>query len=325
MMTTGCAAITAEGAVGETPPPIIFVTPTLETLGGEQSLALAMATATARPYFANANEMGKLLVLEYHRVAVPETRYQRSPQNFRQDLQRLYDNGYYPVNFVEILQGLPNVPPGKKPIALTFDDSDLSQFEVLDDGTVSPDSAVGILLNFHLQHPTEWPLRATFFILADDRNNYYAIFGQPKFTQAKLQKLVELGMEVGSHTVTHADLSVTTAERISWELAVSEHVIEQLVPGYKVQTLSLPYGGFPYTLEYLKIGKWQDYSYSYIGAVAAWGAAAVSPFDPKFEPYKVPRLEVTEDSLNHWLPYYQEHVNEYYISDGDPNRLTYPK
>ncbi len=324
---SGCAVIDVEGAVAnESLPQIIFVTPTATARQGVGSAKPSSpATATPRPYFAEANEMGKLLVLEYHRIAWPDSRYQRSPQKFRADLQRLYDNGYYPINFMELIAGLPNVPPGKKPIALTFDDSDISQFAILDDNSIDPDGAVGIILNFQAQHPADWPSRATFFVLADDRNNYYSVFGQPKLAKAKLQKLVELGMEVGSHTVSHADLSVATSERLQWELAVSQHVIEEMVPNYKVQSLSLPYGGFPYTLDFLKAGQWHDFSYSYAGAVAAWGVKVVSPFDPKFEPYKVPRLEVTDDSINHWLTYYQEHANEYYISDGDPKRLTYPQ
>ncbi len=277
-----------------------------------------------RPFFAEANELGKVLVLEYHRIAYPEQRYQRTPDNLRADLQQLYQRGYYPVNFIELIQGLSDVPPGKKPIVLSFDDSDNSQFNVLDDNTVDSDSAVGILLNFHSQHPTDWPLRATFFVLGDDTANYSRIFGQPKWAEAKIQTLVDLGMEVGSHTVNHVDLSIATAERIEWELAVSKHVIEQLAPGYTVQTLSVPFGGFPYSLDFLKSGVWGDYQYHYTGNAAAWGGPSVSPFDASFEAYRVPRLEVTATSIDYWLTYFDQNPQEYYISDGDPSLVTTP-
>ncbi|HXW01198.1 MAG TPA: polysaccharide deacetylase family protein, partial [Anaerolineae bacterium] len=277
------------------------------------------------PYFAGANEMGKVIVLEYHHIGYPEQRYQRTPAHLRADLERLYQNGYYPVNFIEIIRGLPEVPPGKKPIALTFDDSDISQFRVLDDLTIDGDSAVGILLNFHKQHPEEWPMRATFFVLGNDNGNHYSLFGQSDLAKEKMQVLVDLGMEIGSHTVSHADLSVATAERIYWELAVSQHVIEELVPGYKVQSLSVPFGGFPFTLDFLKSGQWGDMSYSYAGNAAAWGGPTVSPFDSTFEPYHVSRLEVTATSLDYWLTYFEQNPHAYYISDGDPNRLTFPQ
>lgn len=309
---------------------IIFVTPTppgLMMLSDGQRFSAQptpQSTAPAVPYFAGANEMGQVMVLEYHRIGYPEQRYQRTPENLRADLERLYQSGYYPVNFVEIIQGLPAVPPGKKPIALTFDDSDISQFQVLPDRTIDADSAMGILLNFHHQHPTDWPTRATFFVLGNDSNNHYSVFGQSELAKEKIQVLVDLGMEVGSHTVSHADLSVATAERIYWELAVSQHVIEEMAPGYKVQTLSVPFGGFPYTLDFLKAGQWEEFSYSYIGNAAAWGGPNVSPFDPTFEPYHVSRLEVTDTSLDHWLTHFEQNPDAYYISDGDPKRVTSP-
>lgn len=309
----------------------MFVTPTPQSElllnEGQRSLPAptSQPTAAPAPYFAGANEQGKILVLEYHRISYPEQRYQRTPDNLRADLARLYQEGYYPVNFIDIIRGLPDVPPGKKPIVLTFDDSDISQFRVLDDHTIDPDSALGILLNFHYQYPADWPTRATFFVLGNDDAHYYSIFGQSKLAKEKIQVLVDLGMEVGSHTVSHADLSVATAERIHWELAVSQHVIEEMAPGYKVQSLSVPFGGFPYTLDFLKSGQWGDYDYSYAGNAAAWGGPNVSPFDSSFEPYHVSRLEVTVTSIDHWLTYFEQNPQEYYVSDGDPKRVTFPQ
>lgn len=281
--------------------------------------------AATTPVFAEANELGQVMVLEYHRIAYPETRYQRTPDNFRADLQRLHASGYYPVNFVDLINGLPNVPPGKKPVVLTFDDSDVSQFRMLDDNVIDADSAVGIILNFYNQHPHDWPPRATFFLLGDDTGDHLSVFGQPKWAKAKVQFLAKQGMELGSHTVNHTDLSVATAERIYWELAISKRVIEDLAPGYTVQTLSVPYGGFPYTLEFLKSGEWGDYSYQYVGNVAAWGGPSKSPFAEAFDPYRVSRLEVTVDSLDHWLAYFEQNPAEYYISDGNPAVVTAPE
>jgi peptidoglycan/xylan/chitin deacetylase (PgdA/CDA1 family) len=310
---------------------IVFVTmtprPALTLYEGQRSRGVPAPTPTPTPgpYFAEANELGKVLVLEYHRLGYPEQRYQRTPENFRADVQRLYENNYYPVNFIDLVHGLPNVPPGKKPVVLTFDDSDISQFSVISNDTIDADSVVGIILNFHHEHQEDWPTKATFFVLGDDTGNHIKIFGQSRWAKAKLQFLTEMGMEVGSHTVNHTDLSVATAERIEWELAVSKHVIEEMVPGYNVQSLSVPYGGFPYTLEFLKAGYWGSYNYTYAGNVAAWGGATMSPHDPLFEPYRVSRLEVTATSLDHWLTYFEQNPHEYYISDGDPERLTYPQ
>jgi len=310
---------------------IIFVTatprPQLLLRDGQRARSTGpVPEATpARPSFAGANELGQVLVLEYHRIGYPEQRFQRTPDNFRTDVRRLYELGYYPVNFIDLLNGLSHVPSGKKPVVFTFDDSDISQFRVLSDNTIDADSALGILLNFHSQHPADWPTRATFFVLGDDTDNYNRIFGQPKWAKAKLRKLVELGMEIGSHTVNHVDLSIATAERIEWELAISKRVIEDLVPGYTVQTMSVPFGGFPFSLDFLKSGQWGGYEYRYVGNAAAWGGPGLSPYDPTFDSYRVSRLEVTEISIDHWLTHFEQNPQDYYISDGDNTVVTVPE
>lgn len=333
LLAAGCNQLFSNSPATPAPSGIVFVTatPSGQVTSPEglhlqvQPTPLLSPQPTPTAYFSGANELGKVLVLEYHRLGYPETRYQHTPDNFRADLQRLYDSGYYPVNFIEVIRGLPDVPPGKKPFALTFDDSDLSQFNVLDDRTIDADSAVGIILNFHSQHPQDWPTRATFFVLGDDTNNYYKIFGQSEWAKSKVQLLIDTGMEVGSHTVSHIDLSWVTAERLEWELAVSQHVIEEISPGYKVQTLAVPFGGFPYTLDFFKAGQWDDLSYTYAGNAAAWGGPSVSPHDPTFEPYKVSRLEITDTSLDHWLTYFEQNPQEYYVADGDSSRVTVPQ
>jgi peptidoglycan/xylan/chitin deacetylase (PgdA/CDA1 family) len=304
----------------------VTVTPTPLPLPVEPAATPAAAVAATTPAAPiPANELGKIMILEYHRLGPSEQRYQRTPANFRADLESLYQGGYYPVNFIEVIRGLPNVPAGKKPVALTFDDSDESQFRVLADNTIDPESAVGILLDFHEQYPLEWPKRATFFVLGNDSDNYRLIFGQPEWAEAKIRFLVEAGMEIGSHTANHVDLSVASAERIYWELAISQHVIEQIVPGYQVESLAVPYGGFPYSLDLLAEGQWGDYRYQYAANAAAWGGPSLSPFAETFETHKVSRLEVTSDSLDHWLSYFEQNPLEYYVADGDPSRLTVPQ
>lgn len=330
LLIVGCNFIDIDPSSPPSESGIIFVTVTPESqialYEGQRSLAtLPTPQSVPVPYFAEANELGKIMVLQYHKIGYPEQRFQRSPDNFRADLQHLYESGYYPVNFIDLVNGLPDVPPGKKPVVLTFDDSDISQFRVLNDNSIDANSAAGLILNFHNQYPQDWPPRATFFVLGDDTANHASIFGQPKWSKAKLQLLVEQGMEVGSHTVNHTNLAAVTAERISWELAVSQYVLEQATPGYTVQSLAMPYGEFPYTTEFLKTGEWDNFEYTYAANAAAWGGATVSPFDPAFDPYRVSRIEVTGSWLDYWLTYFEENPYEYYVSDGDPSQLTFPQ
>ena len=50
--------------------------------------ALVPAVATAGPL--QPNELGRVMILEYHKVDQPEERWTRTPANFRGDLDRLW-------------------------------------------------------------------------------------------------------------------------------------------------------------------------------------------------------------------------------------------
>ncbi|MEW5959189.1 MAG: hypothetical protein AB1801_15780, partial [Chloroflexota bacterium] len=75
----------------------------------------------------------------------------------------------------------------------------------------------------------------------------------------------------------------------------------------------------------LKSGQWGEYRYTYVGNAAAWGGPTRSPFDSAFDPYRVPRLEVTDTSLEHWLAYFEQNPQEYYVSDGNAAVVTAPE
>jgi hypothetical protein len=85
-----------------------------------------------------ANEMGKIPVLEYHIIGTPEDTYNRSPEHFREDIALLESQGYYPINLRDPASGNIDIPAGKSPVALTFDDSSEGQYCILDDGTWTP-------------------------------------------------------------------------------------------------------------------------------------------------------------------------------------------
>ncbi|MEK6529347.1 MAG: polysaccharide deacetylase, partial [candidate division NC10 bacterium] len=124
-----------------------------------------------------ANELGRVMILEYHKIDHPEGRWTRTPANFRADLQRLWEKGYRLVALTDLLDGKIDVPAGMTPVALTFDDSSPGQFRYLEKNgavEVDPDSAVGILEAFAREHP-EFGLKATFYVLpaADPPNRLF--------------------------------------------------------------------------------------------------------------------------------------------------------
>jgi peptidoglycan/xylan/chitin deacetylase (PgdA/CDA1 family) len=271
-----------------------------------------------------ANELGWILVLEYHLIEEPEARWSRTPENFRQDVERLIAEGYYPINLIDLALGIIDVPAGKTPVVLTFDDSSSGQCRYLADGTVDPKSACGILRVAAEQHPGEWQPRATFFVLLDVDVDDRVLFGQPEWAEQKLRDMVAWGMEIGSHTISHMRLDQASPEEIRWQLAVSEETIEEMIPDYEMHSLSVPLGMYPEDDNILKGGDWEGQHYDFMAAVEVAGGPSPSPFSINFDPYHIRRNQIFEDELDIWLSFFDSHPELRYISDGDPTVVSIP-
>ena len=74
------------------------------------------------------------MILEYHKIDYPESRWTRTPENFRNDLQRFYEKGYQLIRLGDFLENRIRVGKGKTPLILTFDDSSPGQLRFLPDG-----------------------------------------------------------------------------------------------------------------------------------------------------------------------------------------------
>lgn len=276
-----------------------------------------------------ANEMGMIPVLMYHKITKPqnmeeaEPDYCRSALHFQQDVELLKSEGYYPITVKEMVTGSIDIPAGKSPVVLTFDDSSPGQYRILDDGSIDPQSAVGIL--HAATEDGTWPLRASFFILLEVNPPDNIIFGQPDFEQEKLKQLVEWGCEVGSHTYTHLDMQKSSADMITKELAQSQKKLQDLIGGgYKVFTLAIPYGNFPDNVDLLPSGEYQGFAYTYKAALAVAGGPSVSPFSTKFDSMHISRIEVQGDSLKQAINALKKTPELRYVSDGDPAVISAP-
>jgi len=277
-------------------------------------------TPIDRPAPQPSLSLGQVMVLEYHLIGPEDNELQRTPAGFRRDLERLHTLGYTPANVIDLNRGFPDLPAGKKPVVLTFDDSDISQFRYLSDGSLDPDSAVGMLYAFHQQHPDTWPLKGTFYVLQDVDAPERILFGQPAWAEQKLRWLVKQGFEVGSHTISHFDLALGTAAEVQWQLAASQRQLEARLPGYDVRSLSVPFGSYPLDRTLLAAGLWAGEPYRYATTVMAWGGPAPSPYSPEFDPYHIPRIVVTEAQLDYWLSYFEQSPGRYYRSGGAGER-----
>ena len=260
----------------------------------------------------HADELGRVPVLMYHQLlAAPKGDYDQTPQQFRAELEQLYRSGYRTVTAADLVAGRIDVPAGRSPMVLTFDDSTVSQYGELPDGSVDPATATGILLAVGRKYE-ERPV-ATFYVNADPFG------GHPAYLTA----LAELGMELGDHTATHANLRQLDAAGVQRELLAGQQVITAQVPG-EVTTMALPFGAHPRDVALAHAGS----GYSFAGVLLVGSGPARSPYSRLFEPFEVPRIRSglrTGDQAftsTYWLP---KLTASRFVSDGDPSVVSFPR
>jgi peptidoglycan/xylan/chitin deacetylase (PgdA/CDA1 family) len=293
--------------------------------------ACLLACALAWPTVVAAgelppNELGRVMILEYHKIDQPEERWTRTPDNFRRDLERLWERGYRLVALNDFLDRKIAIPRGATPVILTFDDSSPGQFKLIEkngEWIVDPDCAVGILEAFERRHP-EFGHAATFFVLpgADPPNR---LFNQKELATRKLQYLASRGYEIGNHTLWHANLAKYPERVVRQQIATAQEWIQRHVPSYRIRTLALPMGSYPTDIRWTIEGADAQNSYRHDAILMVAGGAAPSPFARTFDPYHLPRIQAVESELARWLSYFDRHPQERYVSDGNPALITVPK
>jgi peptidoglycan/xylan/chitin deacetylase (PgdA/CDA1 family) len=293
-------------------------------------LSLILTAALLFVSFADAgelapNELGRIMIFEYHKIDYPEATWTRTPENFRRDLETLYAKGYRLVNLGDLLDRRLTLPAGTTPVVLTFDDSSPGQFRYLEqNGTVEidPKSAVGILEAFTREHP-DFGHGATFYVLpgANPPNH---LFNQPAYEGKKLQYLASHGYEIGNHTLWHANLGKYPEATVRAQVAEAQVWIQRHVPDYKTRTLALPHGVYPADVSWVLRGSAKGTSYSHDAVLMVAGGAAPSPYSRSFDPVHLPRIQAVERELAYWLTYFDKHPGERFVSDGDPNAITVP-
>ncbi len=295
-------------------------------------LAVALAAVLALSALADgtgelpSNELGRVMILESHKIDLPEERWTRTPDNFRRDLQRLWERGYRLVGLNNYLDGHIALPKGTTPVILTFDDSSPGQFRYLEkngDWVVDPDSAVGILEQFEKDHPG-FGRAATFFVLpgASPPNR---LFNQPDLVGKKLAYLKSRGFEIGNHTLWHANLAKYDEPTVRKQLLEAQDWVQKHLPGYRFRTLALPMGAYPKELGWAISGGLNGGTYRHDAILMVAGGAALSPHARGLDPYHLPRIQATEAELGYWISYFDKRGDERYVSDGDPATITVPR
>jgi peptidoglycan/xylan/chitin deacetylase (PgdA/CDA1 family) len=265
------------------------------------------------------------MILEYHKIDYPEERWTRTPENFRRDLQTLYQRGYRLINLGDLIAGRINVPAGTTPVVLTFDDSSPGQFRYLSSNgsvEIDPKSGIGVLEAFVKERP-DFGRAGTFFVLPGaSRPN--KLFNQDEHATRKLRFLVSSGYEIGNHTLWHANLGKYDEKVVRKQLAEAQEWVQRHVPDYKLRTLALPHGVYPKDVNWALTGTAKGMSYRHDAILMVAGGAAPSPFARTFDPTRLPRIQAIDQDLGRWLAYFEKHPGERFVSDGDSTTITTP-
>ncbi len=139
-----------------------------------------------------------------------------SEKNFGRQLDALVSAGYTTVRFSEIASGQP-LPA--HPVILTFDDG----YE---------DAYTAALPELQKRN-----MKAVFYIITD-------FVGRPGYmTLSELKTLRDAGMELGAHTLNHADLSKLPVNKQQDEIALSKAYLLERV-GAPVTSFAYPSGKY---------------------------------------------------------------------------------
>lgn len=257
----------------------------------------------------------RIPVLQYHIIGDTDSRWKRSRDGLRRDLQLLYDRGYRPITVAQLVDRNFDIPPGTSPVVVTFDDASPGQFSYVERNgklEVDPNSAVGIWLAFSKRHP-EWKPRATFCMLSGASEGH-AFFGdtgvagqKSAWRLPKVRFLAQQGFELCNHTLYHARLDRLSDAAVQEQIARGALAIDSAVAGHRVRTFALPLGLWPRNRSLAHAGQWTDprsgrtTAYRFDAILEVTGALQGTPYGPGFDPRSIPRTQVIGENLGKLL------------------------
>lgn len=274
------------------------------------------------------NENGQIMILMYHGIGDEESEWVRTTENFKKDLETLFNNGYRLLSLNDYINNDINIDAGFTPVILTFDDGLQNQFNYINDNginSIDPNCAVGIIEEFYKNHP-DFGRTAVFYV-------YYPVpFRQKDFIYDKYKFLIENGYEIGNHGYNHENLGIISIDKVQESLSKNAQKTNSILNGYKVQSLALPYGAAPKgeNYKYVVSGEYNGFSYYNKAVLKVGSNPAYSPNHKKFDFIKIPRVRASEilvkgTGLYDYIEYFKKNPDKRYISDGNKDTITIPE
>ena len=206
-------------------------------------------------------------ILLYHRIANEDNELCVSPERFEQQIQALSNAGYQTITLKQMKQlvlsgAADNLP--NRPLLITFDDGYKDTYT----------TAYPIL--------RKYGFTGVIFVVPD-------FFYLPGYiTPSQVLEMHYFGMDIGSHTKSHAILTQQTKDDMVQQLTKSKQELETLLE-QPVEFLAYPYGCYNQTVlrEVEQVG--------YCAGFTVTPGINVSPFN---NPYKLKRISIFRDTKN---------------------------
>jgi peptidoglycan/xylan/chitin deacetylase (PgdA/CDA1 family) len=200
-------------------------------------LSASAATPLVLGWFATVlagkKRRGQNYGILYHSITSgrPRTLSQISTERFSVFLRRLQANSIRTCSVREWIRNQEKDEKSSTPVRLlplAFDDGFGDVYE----------NAVPVLL--------ELGMSATFYPVAGflgRLSQWDPLARLPHLTREQLREIADLGMEIGSHTLTHPDLRMLHPQKRRRELKESKEILEDIC-GVSVSSLSFPFGSW---------------------------------------------------------------------------------
>ena len=204
------------------------------------------------------SKTSKFYILTYHSIDESGSVISVAPAMFRRQMEHLYNAGFRTVTLRQAqlaLSGGESI--GERTIVLTFDDGFHNFYT----------DAFPIL--------SEFGFRATVFLVTDrcGKENDWSDHGvaipkAPLMSWNEIRELHSAGVEFGSHTETHCDLTTVTPEQVEAELVRSKGKISDHL-GCETTSFAYPYGSFDRKIQRSVSANYQAACSTNLGSVSA--------------------------------------------------------
>ena len=158
-------------------------------------------------------------------------------------------------------------------------------------------------------------------------------FGSKANAKRALRWLTRNGFEIGNHTHDHIPLRGLADDQVRKQLATGAEAIREVLPNYRIRSMSLPLGSLPKNSRLAVSGSWRDKQYGPYAVLLVGANPAPSPFSSTFDRAAIPRIRTShagwdgevDYAFAYWMQYFEQNPRARYVSDGDPRTVVVPK